>query len=461
MKEYLRRATRLVQGDGSSNSAFSLFLFLFLALHFILVFNLFTIFRYLSIDVGAWWLVSPPHDLWCDPSVGQGLGQHCFGDYSLTASISSESNPWDDSIFGGKFNYGAGGILLFKLFSSFELLLGIQNLGLFAYLALTILLLILPALMLGKQTPLSKRLLLAIGTLATLPALLAIDRGNSVGIAIPLLFLFVYFYNKEQIPKSIFFLVLSSLVKPQFAIFLLLFIFRKQWKPFFISVAFMVVTQVVSFLAWPNALPNSIIQAFRAILGYSDNFNYTNPELYNISIGQGLIQIASHFEIDLQNQIQEIVFVILALLSVSIFLLSKILSPLTLLVFLGTAASFGVSLTWGYYALIPLVYLFVLVNPESNRSPESSYVSKVLVSIGSALTLSRLIFVFPTTAGWEVFDNTTTIGLMWMLISISMITLDWNKNKNHNKADLPLRLTSVNQVPLTPKNLERPQPDHQ
>jgi hypothetical protein len=404
-----------------------------LVLHSILVFNLFTIFRYLSIDVGTWWLVSPPFDSWCDPSIGEGLGQHCFGDYSLTASVASESNPWDDSIFGGRFNYPPGGILIFKLFSSFELLIGIQNLGLFTYLALTILLLTLPALMLGKQTPLSQRLLLAIGTLSTLPALLAIDRGNSVGIAVPLLFLFVYFYNKEQIPKSIFFLVLSSLVKPQFAIFLLLFIFLKQWKPFFISVVSMGVTQVISFLAWPSALPNSLIQAFRAVLGYSNNFDHTNPDLYNISIGQGLIGIASHFEIDLQNQIQEIVFIILALMSASIFLLSKILSPLTLLVFLGTAASFGVSLTWGYYALIPLIYLFVVVQPETNRRPKSSYVSKVLVSVGSALTLSRLIFVIPTTAGWEVVDNTTTIGLMWLAISISIVILDWYKNKNHQE----------------------------
>jgi hypothetical protein len=192
---------------------------------------------------------------------------------------------------------------------------------------------------------------------------------------------------------------------------------------------------VISFFISDKFL-NSLIQAFRAILGYSNDFNFTNPDLYNISIGQGVIGIASLFEIDLQNQIQEIVFVVLALMSVSIFLLSKILSPLTLLVFLGTAASFGVSLTWGYYALIPLIYLFVLVQPETNRTPESSYVSKVLVSVGSALTLSRLILVIPTPAGWEVVDNTTTIGLMWIIISISMIILDWTKNKNHNKVHL-------------------------
>jgi hypothetical protein len=102
-------------------------------------------------------------------------------------------------------------------------------------------------------------------------------------------------------------------------------------------------------------------------------------------------------------------------------------------VFLGTAASFGVSLTWGYYALIPLIYLFVVVQPETNRRPKSSYVSKVLVSVGSALTLSRLIFVIPTTAGWEVVDNTTTIGLMWLAISISIVILDWYKNKNHQE----------------------------
>jgi hypothetical protein len=437
MKEYLREISRRMQGDKSSNSALSLFLFLFLILQFILVFNVFTIFRYLSIDVGAWWLVGVVDDGFCDPSIGEGVGQHCFGDYSITASIASVPNPWDDSIFGGSFNYAAGGILLFKVLSSFELLLGIQNFGLFAYLALTILLLMVPALMIGKQAPLSQRILLAFGTLSSLPALLAIDRGNSVGIAIPLLFLFVHFYNEGQIRKSIFFLVLSSLVKPQFSVFLLLFIFRKQWKDFFAALLLIGVTQVVSFLAWPNAFPHSLEQAFRAILGYSNHWDLTNPDLNNTSIGQGLIGIAAYFEIDAQNQSQAIVFVILAMMAGAIFLMTKRLSSLTLLVFLGTAGSFGVNVSWGYYALIPLIYLHTLIQPKSDRRPEPSYVSMVLVAVGSAFTLSRLIFVIPSSAGWEVVDNTRTIGLMWLVISISMAILDWHKNKIHKEAYLP------------------------
>jgi len=437
VKEYLQGISRRMQADNSPNSALSLFLFLFLVLHSILVFNIFTVFRYLSIDIGAWWLVGLADDGWCDPSIGDGIGQHCFGDYSLTASIARESNPWDDSIFAGSFNYAAGGILLFKVLSSFELLLGIQNFGLFTYLALTILLLTVPALMIGKQAPLSQRILLAFGTLSSLPALLTIDRGNSIGIAIFFLFLFVYFYNKGQIRKSIFFLVLSSLVKPQFSVFLLLFIFRKQWKHFFAALLLMGVTQLVSFLAWPSAFPESLEQAFRAILGYSKNWDLTTPDLYSTSIGQGLIGIATYFEIDAQNQSQAIVIIILAIMAGAIFLMTKRLSSLTLLVFLGTAGSFGVNVSWGYYALIPLIYLHTLVQPKSDRRPEPSYLSMVLVAVGSAFTLSRLIFVIPSSAGWEVVDNTTTIGLMWLVISISMAILDWYKNKNHKEAYLP------------------------
>ncbi len=430
--EFFSRNTRSIPLDNPTKFPFSIFLALFLILQFILIFHVFTVFRYLSIDFGAWWLVSPAHDEWCDPSIGEGLGLHCFGDYSLTATIASESNPWNNSIFG-LFNYAAGGLLLFKVLASLEVLLGIQNFGLFTYLILTIVSLVVPALMLGRQFPVNQRLLLAVGSLTSLPGLLVIDRGNSVGIAFAFVFLFIYFFKKGQIRYSIFFLVLSSLVKPHFAIFLLLFLFQRQWKYLFLSISSIVMSQLVSFLAWPNAFPASIEQAFRGIVGYSGNSDLTDLSIPNYSISRGLIGIATWFEIDASNQIQGIVLTILLLIAFAIYLFSNRLSSLTQLVFLGTAASFGVNVSWGYYAVIPILYLFILLRFDSEQRTEPSHLAKVLVAIASALTLSRFIVVIPSSGGWGVIDNTTTIGLMWLIVSISMVILDWYKNKSQKE----------------------------
>jgi hypothetical protein len=297
----------------------------------------------------------------------------------------------------------------------------------------TIISLAVPALMLGRQFHVNHRFLFAFGSLASLPGLLVIDRGNSVGIAFAFVFLFIYFYKKGQIKLSIVFLVLASLVKPHFAVFLLLFLFRRQWRNLLISTSSIVLSQIASFLAWPNAFPASLERAFSGIVGYSGNSDLTDLSTPNYSISRGLIGIATLFEIDASNQIQAIVITILVLIAFVIFLLSKSLSTLTQLVFLGTAASFGVNVSWGYYAVIPIIYLYFLVRSNSDQRADPAHSSTVLVAIGSALTLSRLIFVVPSSVGWEVIDNTTTIGLMWLIISIAMVILDWNKNKTQQE----------------------------
>jgi len=429
---FLSRSSLDTPKGDSPKSQISIFLSLFLILQFVLILNVLTIFRYFSIDVGAWWLVSPPHDMWCDPSKGEGLGLHCFGDYSLTATIASEANPWNNSIFGS-FNYPAGGLLLFKFLASLEMLLSVQNFGLFTYLALTVISLAIPALMIGKQFSINQRILFAVGSITSLPALLIIDRGNSVGIAFVFVFLFTYFYKKGKISQSILFLVIASLIKPQFAIFALLLFIHRKWNYFFISTLAIGISQVVSFLAWPTAFPNSLEQAFNAIVGYSKNWELTNLSIPNYSIGRGLIGVASLLGVDVSNQVQGVVAILLILITVAIYLSYNRVSTLTHLVFLGTAASFAVNVSWGYYAIIPILYVYVLLQFDFDQRTKPSRLSITLVAIASALTLSRFIVVIPSSEGFEVIDNTTTIGLMWLIVSVSTVLLDWNKNKTHQE----------------------------
>jgi hypothetical protein len=72
----------------------------------------------------------------------------------------------------------------------------------------------------------------------------------------------------------------------------------------------------------------------------------------------------------------------------------------------------------------------VLVQFDFDERTKTSLLSKSLVAIASALTLSRFIVVIPSSREWVIIDNTTTIGLMWLIISILMVILDWNKSRN-------------------------------
>lgn len=416
-----------------NKKVFFIFTSFFLVLQFSFLFHLVTLYRYLAIDIGAWWLFSPPTDGWCDTSVGQGIGAHCFGDYSLTARIASESNPWSNSLTGS-FNYPAGGLIIFRALFTLEELLGIQNFGLFVFLILTIISLALPSILLGAKTPFVLKTLLAVGSITSLPGLLIIDRGNSVGIAFAFLTLFVFFYSQKKDSKAIVFLVLASLIKPQFAIFFLIFFFRRQWKYALLSLTSIATSQIAAFALWPSAFPDSLRQSISAVVGYSSNWDFSNPTLPNYSIGRGLNLLLTMFQVEAQNYIQIIVIVVLSLLSVVLFAYSQRMTTLTLLVYLGTVAAFGINISWGYYAVIPIIYLFTLLRSDASCSRQSSSLASTIVAIGSALTLARVIFLLPTSEGWIAIENTPTIGLMWLAISVILMFLDIKEDHKMRKS---------------------------
>ena len=425
--DFKEKTPRILANFYNSTNPAQFFFTIFLLLHFNLMFQLFTFFRYFSIDVGAWWLVSPVEDGWCDKSQGQGIGGHCFGDYSLTATVAAESNPWTNSIFG-YFNYFAGGLLPFRFLTGVETISGIQNLGLLVFLTLIVTSLVLPAFFLDTETPLRTKILLAAGSLATLPSLLVFDRGNSTSLAFIFAFVFVYYFQKGKLGIALLLITVSALIKPQFAVFILLFFFHRKWKHLFLGFISVLGSQLISFLFWPEAFPGSIFEALGGVSSYGNNFDFSSQYPPNYSIANGLAKLLSLFGFQAVDHIQIFVLVVIVVCTVLIYVLHERVSNLSQIIFLGTIASFGVSLSWGYYSIIAILFVFLLISGSAGIS-RSSCLALYLIAIGSALTLSRLIVTLPTPSGVTTIDNTASIGLMWLVISITVVVLDSHRNK--------------------------------
>jgi hypothetical protein len=186
------------------------------------------------------------------------------------------------------------------------------------------------------------------------------------------------------------------------------------------------VCQLLAFLAWPKALPNSLIQSFEATRTYGVTSNFSDPTLPNYSIGRGLNGFLSSLGIFKDpSEIQIIVLALVVLIGFAVFLMKEKVSDFSSLVFLGTASSFSVNITWGYYAIIPLLFVFLLLNFSTEIAPRLIVYAHYVVAFGAAITLSRIIIVAPQEGFWIPLSNSTTIGLMWFTISGILVIAEY------------------------------------
>lgn len=406
--------------------------FLFLQLAFL--FNLVLTFRYFSIDVGAWWIFSPVADGWCDTTRGEGIGGHCFGDYALTEKIAGEEDPWANSITGS-FNYPAGALLIFLGLGHLRDFLGDPNIGLTVFLALTLLALAIPALMVRSPVSWGSRILLVMGSLSTIPSLLVIDRGNSVGIAFGVLFLGVYALSRRVFFWAALLIVLAALIKPQYALFAILFAAQRKWMHFFWVATSIIFTQLIAFSAWPGDFPAKLGRSTRAIAGYSGNWDFDQPELPNYSIARGVLDALGWLLPDFRTELHAMVYLWAFVLLVFAVIFARHVSFLTLLVVIGTISSFAVSVSWGYYAVIALMYVFFMAETDSDSlvTTRGWPLGHAVIGLAAALTLGRIIIPVVSETTGQPFSNSTSIGFMWLLIATVFVFMEVASRKKKEK----------------------------
>jgi hypothetical protein len=105
--------------------------------------------------------------------------------------------------------------------------------------------------------------------IAAIPAWMAIDRGNSVGLVVPIALVFLVALCRRRWGLVTVMVVLAALVKPQFAVLAVALFAARKWRCGGIAVAGAGICNVAAYLLWPRDFPETITQSIHNTFGYS------------------------------------------------------------------------------------------------------------------------------------------------------------------------------------------------
>ena len=383
---------------------------------------------YFSIDLTSS-LSFKVDDGWCGNNDNRiGIGKHCFGDYYFNFRYFESESPYDNS-FTSLHTYPPVAMFVFKLF----VLLTQTSLGSQFVLILYLGFLVFPmgflVLKLFRFNLAVKVLLIC---LTSMPMIAGLDRGNIILITIPFLFLFGKNYLLKN-PTAPMYLIPAILIKPQFALILLLYLNSLEIKILIRSLLVTISTLVLSFLLFPNLFFENIKNWLSALLLAQD---YNKEALHypiNLS-GINLLALPFKFlnsiekgsvvDVSIDDQISLIAsvsFILLALIAFSIvkshhFRFERLVLAF-LLPILVPSASFS------YYAVL-FIPLFLLVISNKDKFSESYSSEK---SVQSVLFLIGILCCFPITLPLQFFSSFgsegTEITVTWYFIGYLMLTI--------------------------------------
>lgn len=383
----------------------------------LLVANIFLLFT--SIIAESYYnlvTVGSGFDGWCDKNI-YGIGVHCFSDYTLTELIVNESNPWQTELISPQ-NYPAAALVIAYFFSRIGMLAGNPQVGLILYLLSMAFCLMLPGIWAtkGKKTYL-KILIIAITGLTTVPAIMALDRGNSIGFVAPALLLLVIGTERKKTSLIVLAIALASFVKPQFALLILVPLCLNMWRAFAYSLVGVTLVQILPFLLWPLQFPQTIKQALDNAFAYGGKPDFSTFFPMNSSISSSLFELsalgnASLYKTDLPKYIQQnptmIAVFVFAIFLIWSFLLKKTMPEVFIGIYSVAFVSTFATVSWSYYLVfaIPVAALFIRdplisftemddklsgIGERKTDSPGIYKFSMLFIVIALTLTLSKVI----------------------------------------------------------------------
>jgi hypothetical protein len=225
-------------------------------------------------------------DGWCTPET-QGLGVHCWGDYyGPIILLGIEPDPWS-----GPFNpYPAAAFAPFVIAQTIGSLTGLTQAGLFIYLFAMAGSICWSVWLGTKNLESGSRILLFSAlTFFSPPVIMALDRGNSVGFAVPLLVWFFLSLKNHKKLQSIFAVAILTVIKPHFILLVLFFIIRGGFKSAVGVIGLSGLINIIPFfLIGPQAFPANVMLWFTRTLSYQDYSSVTLQWPQNMSFSQGL-----------------------------------------------------------------------------------------------------------------------------------------------------------------------------
>lgn len=226
----------------------------------------------------------------CDPA-RQGLGVHCFSDFSIVREVFSAPDPWNAGPVSTTYPPLAWSPALVLAVVN-KYLLGDGVVGLWGYLAVAGLCLLTPAIWAARRRPLGEAvqivLLLAIGAA---PVLALLDRGNTLAFAVPLVLLAGISFVRDRRGMLIVAIVFAALLKPQLILLVGLQLARRRYWDIVTTVVTTVLITVASFAAFWAHFPDNLFGWLRNLRGYNDYQGLDIAYPYNMGIGRSVVSL--------------------------------------------------------------------------------------------------------------------------------------------------------------------------
>ena len=390
-----------------------------------------------------------------DDVASAGVGVHCFGDYYQVVGFTRLSNPWAEHLS----NYSAAGMIPNWFFGKIGDIAGSPRVGLIAFLAVIACALVVPALWASKGKALSLRVIAVSATgIVTIPALMALDRGNNTALAVPALLWFFAALRRGHLPTVIAAITLATLVRPQYMVLIAILFALRKWRLSIVAFASVGVTNGLAYLAWPSHFPATIIESFANVLHYGRQYSMATDYPPNASFGRGLYVIERTVRSLLGIEGHDDWMVryggnIGGLLAIALILAvivrgSAIPPTVGAIVLLACATMFPV-VTWSYYLVFCLPVAAIILRDPTDPAPDRHQwrgtldviservrvsVATALLALAVAASLMPLILprtlhvVVIGTAGRDDILATTgaLVPVLWIAASIAVLATRWN-----------------------------------
>lgn len=358
----------------------------------------------------------------CSPS--EQFGVHCFGDYAASATRALSENPWSESNTYAP--YLAGGYLIPLLTAKIGQLVGEPRLGVVLYQFMAIIALAVPWIWLLRQRvrQISPSVAFALIGPLSLPGLFALDRGNNVAFVVPGLMLFLVGVAGDKGKQAVLGLALASLVKPQYVLLLLTFVVLRKLTWFLLSVAAVTVSQLSSYLLWPQSIPGGIAKSVQNLRDYNNYVSVASDYPPQIGFGRGVYLLLNWFtreeiSLELTQKIQSLSGPMLVLIFALICLYRtdkicpRIIASSTIVL-----ASLTPGTTWTYYIvfIIPIVAFDMSAQSTAASGMRlTTGISRAIFICAVVVTVIQFPFPFMTIHPSFIGTSSTLIPIVWLL----------------------------------------------
>jgi len=268
------------------------------------------------------------------------------------------------------------------------------------YVTLSSLALLVPALWAVRGKAWSqKAVVLLLASVATVPFLAVLDRGNTIAFAVPLLLTFVVAIFRGRDPVAIVAIVLAAQIKPQFGFLVLSFFVLRRVRSGLLAIGLGVGVFLLSFLVF--AIPGAgsgPVSEFKRFVLYSQTRSSYLPlgadYPVNISYQKVIYEVINELAGSAltPSTIQILVLMLLALASVLLIWRGRTLPFALWLSVILMSSALVVSVTFiYYYSLVLVVAAFLLREADAGGETTQHPVLRQLLIAATVMSLTPLL----------------------------------------------------------------------